>query len=269
MPGADVTDDPTALARAGTQQTPRYMILRDIQLAVPHGRTPDTAAAAGQTAKWLSGKVYDTQACRKDSNPGVQLLSGRGFCGHTTVYDENQKIVDRANDTVWLFTINGQNYPDVTIQPGETELWRIANLSPTVTYTLELVDGADNETLGAGVRTIHQACQKVLQEHLDMEPVLKAEEKSMVEVPVGFDASAIRLTGNVTGSPPFKGSLEHHGWRYIKFGPDDFTILPALQAPWDFNFRLNQSGFSTGIISGGDFTTEGLSLRRSQIFRDL
>jgi FtsP/CotA-like multicopper oxidase with cupredoxin domain len=145
MPGADVTDDPTALARAGTQQQTRYMILRDIQLAVPHGRTPDTAAAAGQTAKWLSGKVYDTQACRKDSNPGVQLLSGHGFCGHTTVYDENQKIVDRANDTVWLFTINGQNYPDVTIQPGETELWRIANLSPTVTYTLELVDGADNE----------------------------------------------------------------------------------------------------------------------------
>jgi FtsP/CotA-like multicopper oxidase with cupredoxin domain len=141
---ADVTEDPTALVRAQAQQT-RYMILRDIQLAVPHGRTPDAAAAQGQIANWLSGKVYDTQACRRDSNPGVQLLAGHGFCGHTTVYDENQKIVDRANDTVWLFTINGQHFPDVTIQPGETELWRIANLSPTVTYTLELVDGADSE----------------------------------------------------------------------------------------------------------------------------
>ena len=88
--------------------------------------------------------------------------------------------------------------------------------------------------LGTGVRSIHQACQKILKEHLDMEPVLKAEEKSTVEVPVGFDPSAIRLTGNVTGSPPFKGTLEHHGWRVTKIkvnkpaeGQDAFVVHPA------------------------------------------
>ena len=32
-------------------------------------------------------------------------------------------------------------------------------------------------------------------------------------IPAGFDAQSIRLTGNVTGNPPFKGSLKHHGWR--------------------------------------------------------
>ncbi|HZZ81789.1 MAG TPA: DUF2760 domain-containing protein [Gemmataceae bacterium] len=103
-----------------------------------------------------------------------------------------------------------------------------------IDFLLENVDGADNETLGAGVRTIHQACQKVLREHLDMEPVLKGEEKSTVEVPVGFDPSAIRLTGNVTGSPPFKGTLEHHGWRVTKIkvnkpaeGQDGFVLQPA------------------------------------------
>ena len=103
-----------------------------------------------------------------------------------------------------------------------------------IDFLLENVDGADNETLGAGVRTIHQACQKVLKEHLDMEPVLKAEEKSVVDVPVGFDPSAIRLTGNVTGSPPFKGTLEHHGWRVTKIklnkppeGQDAFVVQPA------------------------------------------
>jgi hypothetical protein len=103
-----------------------------------------------------------------------------------------------------------------------------------IDFLLENIDGADNETLGAGVRNIHQACQKVLKEHLDMEPVLKAEEKSTVEVPVGFDPSAIRLTGNVTGQPPFKGSLEHHGWRVNKIkinkppdGQDAFVVQPA------------------------------------------
>ena len=28
----------------------------------------------------------------------------------------------------------------------------------------------------------------------------------------GFDAQRIRVTGNVAGQPPFKGSLKHHGW---------------------------------------------------------
>lgn len=103
-----------------------------------------------------------------------------------------------------------------------------------IDFLLENVDGADNETLGAGVRTIHQACQKVLREHLDLEPVIKGEEKSIVTVPAGFDPSAIRLTGNVTGSPPFKGSLEHHGWRVTKIkvnkpaeGQDAFVVQPA------------------------------------------
>jgi Domain of unknown function (DUF2760) len=103
-----------------------------------------------------------------------------------------------------------------------------------IDFLLENVDDENNEKLGAAVRSIHQACQKILKEHLDMEPVLKAEEKSTVEVPVGFDPSAIRLTGNVTGSPPFKGTLEHHGWRVTKIkvnkpaeGQDAFVLHPA------------------------------------------
>ncbi len=101
-------------------------------------------------------------------------------------------------------------------------------------FLLENVDGADNETLGAGVRTIHKACQKILNEHLDMEPILKGEEQADVQVPAGFDPSAIRLTGNVTGQPPFKGKLVHHGWRVTKIklakpaeGQDAFVVAPA------------------------------------------
>lgn len=103
-----------------------------------------------------------------------------------------------------------------------------------IDFLLEDVDGADNETLGAGVRTIHKQCQKILKEHLDLEPVLKGEERATVEVAAGFDPSAIRLTGNVTGQPPFRGTLEHHGWRVTKIklakppeGTDAFVLAPA------------------------------------------
>ena len=103
-----------------------------------------------------------------------------------------------------------------------------------VDFLLEDISGADDQTLAVGVRDIHQKCQKILREHLDMEPVLKGTERATVEVPAGFDPSAIRLTGNVTGNPPFKGTLEHHGSRITKIklnkppeGQDAFVIAPA------------------------------------------
>jgi FtsP/CotA-like multicopper oxidase with cupredoxin domain len=125
----------------------RYLALRDIQLSVPHGKTPDLPGSAGQLATWLSADSYDTQACRAASNTGIQMLGGAayGYCGHAGIYDANGKITDNAHDTVWLFTVNGQYLPDITVAPGGTEIWRIANLSATVTYVLTLVDGSGAE----------------------------------------------------------------------------------------------------------------------------
>jgi len=34
-----------------------------------------------------------------------------------------------------------------------------------------------------------------------------------VSLPAGFDASAVRLTGNIVGSAPFTGLLVHKGWQ--------------------------------------------------------
>jgi hypothetical protein len=33
-----------------------------------------------------------------------------------------------------------------------------------------------------------------------------------VTLPAGFDAQRVRITGNVAGQPPFRGTLKHHGW---------------------------------------------------------
>ena len=38
-------------------------------------------------------------------------------------------------------------------------------------------------------------------------------EGSRITLPAGFDAAAVRLTGNVVGQPPYAGSLSHRGWR--------------------------------------------------------
>jgi hypothetical protein len=87
-------------------------------------------------------------------------------------------------------------------------------------FLLEDIGGASDEQIGAGVREIHDKCQKTLREHLELEPVLAKQEGDKVEIASGFDPSAIQLTGNVTGQPPFRGTVIHPGWRVrqIKIG---------------------------------------------------
>lgn len=70
--------------------------------------------------------------------------------------------------------------------------------------------------IGAAVRNIHQGCKDALYSYVDLKPILDESEGNEVTVPMGFDARAIRLTGNVAGDPPFKGIIRHRGWRVAK-----------------------------------------------------
>ncbi len=56
-------------------------------------------------------------------------------------------------------------------------------------------------------------CGKVVDRLFGLTPLVADEEGSPVEVPAGYDAGRYRLTGNVSGDPPFRGRLVHHGWR--------------------------------------------------------
>jgi Domain of unknown function (DUF2760) len=101
-------------------------------------------------------------------------------------------------------------------------------------FLLEDIQAYPDAQIGATVREIHRQCRSALKEHLDLQPVLPQPEGSTVEITSGFDPSAIRLTGNVTGQPPFRGTLQHHGWRVkdIKLAPppegqDELVLMPA------------------------------------------
>jgi hypothetical protein len=75
-----------------------------------------------------------------------------------------------------------------------------------------LADYADAD-IGAAARLVHEGCRKVLREHFTIAPVRPEEEETRITLNEGFDASAIRLTGNVVGKAPFKGTIRHRGWR--------------------------------------------------------
>ena len=85
-----------------------------------------------------------------------------------------------------------------------------------IDFLLEDLDAYDDAQVGAAVRTIHAGCRKVLSDRIQIERIYGEEDGTTVEVPAGFDPRAVRLTGNVHGAPPFRGTLRHAGWRVVR-----------------------------------------------------
>lgn len=96
-----------------------------------------------------------------------------------------------------------------------------------IDFTQENLGSYSDADIGGAARVVHEGCAKVLREHFTITPVRPEAEGSRIALPVGFDASAIRLTGNVVGQAPFKGSLSHRGWRATE------TRLPKLTSSHD------------------------------------
>lgn len=82
-----------------------------------------------------------------------------------------------------------------------------------VDFLEEDVAAFSDAQIGAAARVVHEGCRKAIREHVPVEPVRSEEEGVAVTLEKGFDARAIRLTGNVTGEPPFRGKIAHRGWR--------------------------------------------------------
>jgi hypothetical protein len=111
--------------------------------------------------------------------------------------------------------------------------------SRLIDFLLEDIAAFPDAQVGQAVREIHRKAQAALKQHLVLEPVVAGSEGETVTVPRGFDPSAVRVLGNVTGEPPFTGQVQHPGWRAreIKLAPppagqDEFVIQPAeVQLP--------------------------------------
>ena len=88
--------------------------------------------------------------------------------------------------------------------------------------------------IGAAVRVVHEGCRKALHEHLTLQPIREEPEGARITLEQGFDASALRPTGNLVGEPPFTGTLAHRGWRATEVrlpklaeGHDVHVLAPA------------------------------------------
>jgi hypothetical protein len=123
--------------------------------------------------------------------------------------------------------------PEKTHASGLAVLGLLQREGRLIDFLQEDVTSFSDAEIGAAARVVHAGSRKVLHQYVTLEPALKDAEGAAVTVPAGFNAERIRLTGNVTGQPPFKGSLKHHGWvaTSVRFPSLSSSLDPRVIAP--------------------------------------
>ena len=92
----------------------------------------------------------------------------------------------------------------------------LQNKGRLIDFFQEDITGYPDAQIGAAVRHMHQDCRNALREYVTLTPVMSEREGEPVVVSEGFDPSEIRLTGHITGRPPFEGILQHSGWKITR-----------------------------------------------------
>ncbi len=89
-------------------------------------------------------------------------------------------------------------------------------------FLQENLEDYEDAQIGAAVRNIHENCRKVVNRYLPLQPVISQEEGETITLQADFDATAVKLMGQVGGNPPFTGVVRHRGWKVKK------VVLPEL-----------------------------------------
>lgn len=96
-----------------------------------------------------------------------------------------------------------------------------------IDFLNEDVTAFSDEEVGAAARVIHAGGKKVLQDYIQLTPIRGEDEESRITIEADFNPQEVRLTGNVTGSAPFNGTLVHKGWKATAI------TLPKLAEQYD------------------------------------
>lgn len=98
-----------------------------------------------------------------------------------------------------------------------------------IDFINEDVTPFSDDQVAAAARVVHQGVKKALSEHVTFTPVSSVQEGEQVTLAADYARSEWQVTGNVSGEPPFNGTLIHKGWKVTDIK------LPAVVAGTDLN----------------------------------
>ena len=82
-----------------------------------------------------------------------------------------------------------------------------------VDFLQEPITAFTDAQIGAAVRDVHAGSRRALERIFGLAAAIPEAEGSTLRITAGQDTSSVRLTGAVTGTPPYTGIVQHGGWR--------------------------------------------------------
>jgi hypothetical protein len=126
-----------------------------------------------------------------------------------------------------------RHVPDPAAVPALHLLALLQREGRLIDFCEEELAGFSDAQVGAAARTVHDGCRKAVREAFTLAPVRPESEGTAITLPPGFDPNAVRLTGNVSGDPPFSGILRHHGWKATQVrmpaGAGDASVIAPAE----------------------------------------
>lgn len=97
----------------------------------------------------------------------------------------------------------------------------------------EPLDSFSDAQVGAAARDVLKNSGSVIERMFGLVPASSASDGDLITTPAELDPALHRLVGKVSGSPPFRGTLAHHGWKATRCdvpkwsGPDESALIVA------------------------------------------
>ena len=158
-----------------------------------------------------------------------QRSSGNGISDKNTVTTAEPEVVQPAVETLKPAQLK-EATPDAALQL----LTLLQQEARFIDFTQEDLAAYSDADIGAAARVVHEGSKKALATYFTLAAVRHEAEESRITLPAGFNASEVRLTGNVVGEAPFTGSLIHKGWKVTEIrlpklaeGHDTSILAPA------------------------------------------
>lgn len=210
----------------------KFLMLKDIQIDGVTQASPGTLAARFLPVESPSHK---SDLC--GPGPGDPPPLGACFTQIDDPDHAGQKLTQG-----WLFTVNGQVFPRISLGSGEQQIWRIANASADMTYDLALVETATGRPLRVqilardGVAVVAQsggsagASSPVMADRVLLMPGSRIE--------IGVDRATAE--GRFDGSEPLEARLRSYGfftgetagfgdtWPAVDLAAVSFAAEPAI-----------------------------------------
>ena len=145
------------------------------------------------------------------------ILKGKGENITTLLLDEakdNTSAQTTENKAAYEFKTNNEQFNNGALYM----LHLLQREGRLIDFLNEDISNFNDAQVGAAVRLIHQNCHKALTDYVSIEKIVsnitEGNDYSVQKDEV--DNNLFKFTGNVPSQAPYKGILEHQGWKVSK-----------------------------------------------------